>query len=112
MKIGKLNTLYDVYEQGATKDSVGQETTLYSKQFSFYGQHSIRNMTGNMEANRENPTVSEYVYAYFEFQFKEGQYLVDEFGNQFIIKSQRRTNDRFLIQLAVSQVTKLIINDP
>lgn len=109
MKIGKLNTRFDVYEQGTTKDSVGQETTQHTLIFSIYGQHQIRNMTGNMEANRENPMVSEYVFAYFEAGLKAGQYLVDEFGNQFIIQSLRRTNDRFLIQLAVSQVTKLNI---
>ena len=107
MKIGKLNTRFDVYEQGTTKDAVGQETVQHTLQFSFFGQHVVRNMSGNMEANRENPMVSEYVYAYHEPNFKAFQYLVDEFGNQFLIKSIRRTNDRFLIQLAVSQVTKL-----
>jgi hypothetical protein len=110
MKIGKLNTRFDVYEQGTTKDAVGQETTQHTLMFSIYGQHVIRNMTGNMEANRENPMVSEYVYAYFETGLSAGQFLVDEFGNQFIIKSLRRTNDRFLIQLAVSQVTKFELN--
>lgn len=105
MDIGKLNTYFQIYERAEAKNEVGQRSILYSQVGEVRGQHVIRNMTSNMNANRENPVVSEYVYTYYDPNIKPRNFLVDEFGAQYVIASIRKTNDRSLLQCAVQQVT-------
>ena len=106
MNIGKLDTLYRVYDKVEGKDAVGQTSTTYNLVTSFYGQHTIRNMTSTMSANRDNPIVSEYVYCHFEIGISNGMFLIDDLGNNYKIQSVRRAaSDRGLLQLSVQSMT-------
>lgn len=105
MNIGKLNTWYKVYERQEGKDEVGQRTTTYVEIGEVRGQHIIRNMSANMNAHRENPVVSQYAFFHYDNIIAPRNYLVDEFGAQYVINSVRRTGDRGLIQASISEVT-------
>lgn len=109
MNIGKLNTFFTIVKRQSGKDTAGQTITTYTSVGEVRGQHIIRNMTMNQNANRENPVVSEFVFTYNDPEIVPKNYLIDDMGNQFAIVSVRRTNDRSLIQSAVQLITDKVI---